>query len=313
MFTPSEFLACRVLFAVTALTRGQAANSWLGVTASEIQTPSACYGSSSSLSGHVTFMLKSTCNASDVMAVKAVNAFAKPTSKNCPKALTGAPGDLDSVDETCCLYETGDCGGRYTSFYDHYSGCTGQDTCQLQVARDDTRSCENSEQYMQKTNYMQMEYYCIAEKHILDVCSNDVISGQAVYLWNSMYPAGQSLTKTENNCTCSVEISCKTNVDITALDIRLETADGICGQALEIREPLPDTETNTGSTITCEDNNQFVIERIHRSQTHFSTIRMDNQLDTNDGYFWIEISGKHWTLGYNSHPDRLDPINPRAS
>ncbi|KAL5004432.1 hypothetical protein ScPMuIL_017888 [Solemya velum] len=268
---------CHFLYLVAAVSRVVEGGIWQGVAVAPVETYTACYGIF-----HEN-ILKPNCSSEDVIAMRAVNSLVKPIAKQCPQEVNHL--NVDTLDETCCVYDPGDCGIRHTkNFYRHYTKCTAQEKCELQSAWD-IPDCANNSIFMDKTNYMQMEYNCVPNAQIIDVCSNGVVSGQAVYLKNPNYP-DRALTKSEDGCRCSVEVSCDTKLVVTALDIRLESTAGFCRQSLKIKELL-----SRSGVISCSNNNMFVVEEIYRSSSHFVTLELDNQLQGTDGYFWIEIAG----------------------
>lgn len=94
--------------------------------------------------------------------MRSVNSLAKPISKGCPHEVI--PENVQTLDQTCCLYDPEDCGFRHTkNFYRHYTVCTGRETCEIQSAWD-LPQCINNTQFLDKTNYMQMEYNCVSSK-----------------------------------------------------------------------------------------------------------------------------------------------------
>jgi len=109
------------------------------------------------------------------MAVVGVNALAKKLETGCPVEITTANADTDP--KLCCQYDPTDCHVRYsTSVYrNYYSSCNGKGSCLLQVSWVPT-PC-NQTVYLPRTNYMSMEYYCIAGKIYLNIVkANNLIN-----------------------------------------------------------------------------------------------------------------------------------------
>ena len=128
----------------------------------ELQSYTACYGNL----GLQNF-LQPSCNAGEKMAVVGVYALAKKFATGCPVAITTANAETDP--ELCCQYDPTDCSVRYsTSAYrNYYNSCNGRASCLIPVSWVPT-SC-NQTVYLLRTNYMSMEYYCIAGKIYLNI------------------------------------------------------------------------------------------------------------------------------------------------
>ena len=91
-----------------------------------------------------------------------------------------------------------------------------------------------------------------------------------------------------DDCTCSVETSCDTPIQITALDVRFKggQGEGVCKQGITI------TENGQTVQIGCESNNDFQQSILYTSSSGFLIIELQNDFPTYGGQFWLEITGK---------------------
>lgn len=116
-----------------------------------LETATGCYGNTQD-----DFLIPS-CNTSYVMAVSGVFAMAKERNTHCPEI--ALPDDRD--EEKCCRVAPEDCKMIYTaSDMTFHSECIGLETCKKKVAWAVT-TC-NTTIFLDKSNYMMMEFYCIA-------------------------------------------------------------------------------------------------------------------------------------------------------
>ena len=96
-----------------------------------------------------------------------VNALAKKLETGCPVEITTM--NEATTPKLCCQYDPTDCSLRYSvSVYrNYYSRCDGENSCLAQVSWVAT-PCNQTVQ-LSRTNYMRMEYYCIAGKIYLNI------------------------------------------------------------------------------------------------------------------------------------------------
>lgn len=133
-------------------------NNYTGVYSLVLNSYTACYGSTG-----LDNFLQPKCLSGEKMAVVGLFAIAKPNTTLCPISVT--PTNQDSVPDSCCQYDTADCVTRYdTSVYrSYYQQCNGNTQCTIQVSWINT-PCSHSI-YIDRTNYMKFDYYCISGKH----------------------------------------------------------------------------------------------------------------------------------------------------
>ncbi|XP_065923870.1 uncharacterized protein [Magallana gigas] len=243
----------------------------------ELKSYTACYG----ILGNPNFLLAS-CPAGQKIAVMAVYTLAKYKSTGCPQIQTSS-GD----DPACCQYDVTDCSYLYDSgsFRAYYQACNGKAYCQIQVSWIDIPSHCNSSVYIERTHYMKMDYYCISDQAV-DPCTDLTTSDSPAFFWNTGYPA--EMTATSSSCTCSIEMSCDTTVELTAIDLQLKDP-GNCKQSLVV------TDGSFSSIYDCSSNNDFLPRVMYTSTSHFVTIVFTNNLGITGGKFFIRIQGTNPT------------------
>ena len=96
-----------------------------------------------------------------------VNALAKKLETGCPVEI--ATMNEATTPKLCCQYDPTDCSLRYSvSVYrNYYSRCDGEHSCLVQASWVPT-PCNHTD-YLPRTNYMIIEYYCIAGEIYLNI------------------------------------------------------------------------------------------------------------------------------------------------
>ncbi|XP_052086989.1 uncharacterized protein LOC127724158 [Mytilus californianus] len=211
------------------------------------------------------------------MAVVGLYALAKELSTQCPIEIRTPNAAPDS----CCQYNLIDCSIRYENsiYRNYYQQCNGKTGCRIQVSWVVT-TC-NQTVYLDRTNYMKMDYYCVSDQ-ALDPCSSFNTRDNRVFLWNPGYPS-TPLTGS-STCTCSVEASCNTTVRLTAIDLRFRSST-TCNQSITI------TDGNTSTMFDCSDNNDNLPTTLYDSMSHFIQIQIADNLGSADGYFFLLLEG----------------------
>ncbi|XP_071135346.1 serine-rich adhesin for platelets-like isoform X1 [Mytilus edulis] len=242
-----------------------------GTSTLELKSYSACYG--------ILFenFLQPSCSTGEKMAVVGLTALAKELSTSCPIQVTTP----NTVPETCCQYDPIDCSIRYIgdTYRKYYKQCNGNVGCTIQVSWVNA-NC-NQTVYLERTNYMKMDYYCISNQG-LDPCSSLNTKDSRVFLWNPGFPSSPLTGSTA--CTCSIEASCDSTVRLTALDLRLGSSTA-CNQSITI------TDGATVLAFDCNDNNDYLPTTLYVSTSHFIQIQINSFLETPDGYYFILLEG----------------------
>ncbi|XP_061169458.1 uncharacterized protein LOC133178770 [Saccostrea echinata] len=238
----------------------------------ELKSVTACYG----ITGLVNF-LQPSCSGGQKIAVRALYTLAKYKSSGCPQEQTSA------IDPSCCQYDVNDCSYSYDSgsYRAYYQNCNGKSSCTIQVSWIDLPTYCNKSVYIERTHYMKMDYYCISDQ-ALDPCSDLTTTDSPAFFWNAGFPS--EMTSANTSCSCSVELSCDTTVQITALDLNFKDL-GNCQQSMEI------TDNSSSVTLDCSSNNDYLPKIIYTSSGHFITINFVNNLGTTGGKFFIQIQG----------------------
>lgn len=128
----------------------------------ELKTYTACYGTL----GFENF-LNASCPAGLRITVKSFYALAKYTSTGCPQKQTP-----ENNNPACCQYNANDCSVPFNA-ESYYQACNGNSSCSVQVSWMETPSDCNSSVYMQRTNYMKMDYYCFSELTTIPTIHDD--------------------------------------------------------------------------------------------------------------------------------------------
>ena len=115
-------------------------------------------------------------------------------------------------------------------------------------------------------------------------CASVSVTDTSVILWNDDYPS--RMRPEQNRCSCSVEASCDTSIQITTLDIHFTDDGGVCKQGIVI------TENEQTVQIGCETNNNYQKSTIYTSSSQFLILEVLNEFSTYGGQFWFEITGK---------------------
>uniref|UniRef100_A0A8W8P477 CUB domain-containing protein n=1 Tax=Magallana gigas TaxID=29159 RepID=A0A8W8P477_MAGGI len=103
----------------------------------------------------------------------------------------------------------------------------------------------------------------------VDPCTDLTTSDSPAFFWNTGYPA--EMTTINTSCTCSIEMSCDTTVELTAIDLQLKDP-GNCKHSLLV------TDGSFSSTYDCSSNNDFLPRVMYTSTSHFVTIVFTNNL-----------------------------------
>ncbi|XP_071137095.1 uncharacterized protein [Mytilus edulis] len=246
-----------------------------GISTLEIKSYSACYGNTG-----LNNFLQPTCASGEKLAVVGVTAYAKELSISCPVEITIT--NVASTPDTCCENNPDDCSIRYDKsiYRNYYQQCNGKIECTIQVSWVDALSC-NQSVYIQRTNYMKMDYYCISDQ-VLDPCSSFNTTDTQVFLWNPGYPS--SSLAGSSACTCSIEASCNSTLRLTAIDLRLGTSTA-CDQSIMV------TDESTVMVLDCSDNNDFLLTTLYVSTAHFIQIQIVDNLGLADGYYFLLLEG----------------------
>ncbi|OPL33787.1 hypothetical protein AM593_01381, partial [Mytilus galloprovincialis] len=248
----------------------------VGISTIELISYTACYGNTG-----LDNFLRPTCASGEKMAVVGLAAQAKELITSCPVEITIT--NVALTPDSCCDYNTADCSIRYDGsiYRNYYQQCNGKSGCTIQVSWVDTLSICNQSVYLQRTNYMKMDYYCISDQG-LDPCSSLNTKDSKVFLWNPGYPSSPLTGSTA--CTCSIEASCDSTVRLTAIDLRLGSSTA-CDQSITI------TDGSTTIMFDCNDNNDYLPTTLYVSTSHFIQILITNNLGLADGYYFILLEG----------------------
>lgn len=111
----------------------------------ELQSYTACYGS----------IIKLSCPGNQKIVVDAVYVLAKHKSRGCSHG---------SADPSCCQYNARDCSVIYDSgsYKNYYEQCNGNSSCALPVSWINIPPRCNEIVDFKTTNYMKLDYFCIA-------------------------------------------------------------------------------------------------------------------------------------------------------
>ncbi|OWF42745.1 hypothetical protein KP79_PYT07222 [Mizuhopecten yessoensis] len=216
-----------------------------------------------------------------------VYAYAKPLSSNCPQVMTSAA----TTPESCCQYDTGDCGFEYDGFNKntYFENCHGRTTCSWTPVAWANTPC-NSSIYIARTNYMAVYFYCISENDVKDVSDDGSVNTTTALLLNPGYESGNDTGTLPANSSykCSVSASCATSLKIRALNLNFTENGGICGQSLTITDG-----TNT-QVLMCDSNTNYLPYDLNiGNNTHYLEIQVNNTLNTDSGYFLLQIGSDH--------------------
>ncbi|KAK3606669.1 hypothetical protein CHS0354_016042 [Potamilus streckersoni] len=239
--------------------------------------------------------LTASCDTGQVISIISLQAFAKRRDTGCPQEET-AQTPLPSG--SCCRYNESDCGDIYLGDgLTHYLSCNGRQDCTgIPIAWMDT-PCHTG-QYLNKTNYMRMEYECVPSIGTVDL--NLITTNNTVHIWNPKYPDGNTFPP-GYTWTCSVEASCQTTIVVTAMFLQfLKLASGVCGQRVTIEENVQKKE------ISCESNNNYNRTEVYTSSSHFIKFTVNNNVASNrDWRFWFRFKGdqndSYVTIGCGSY------------
>ena len=142
--------------------------------------------------------------------------------------------------------------------------------------------------------------FVFSAKSAASPCASKVVTDTSVYIWNDNYPS--AMQPEHSGCTCSVETSCDTHIQITALDVRLIETGGECQQGIVI------TDNGQSTHIGCEANNNYRAKTVYTSTSSFIILELVNMMTKNNGYFWFHITGKSVINNTNRN---LRPFGPR--
>ena len=142
--------------------------------------------------------------------------------------------------------------------------------------------------------------FVFSAKSAVSPCASKVVTDASVYVWNDNYPS--AMQPEHSGCTCSIETSCDTHIQITALDVRLIETGGECQQGIVI------TDDGESTGIGCEANNNYRAKTVYTSTSSFIILELVNMMTKNNGYFWFHITGKSAITNTNRS---LRPFGPR--
>lgn len=108
-----------------------------------------------------------------------------------------------------------------------------------------------------------------------------------MFLWNDGYPKSDGGCASDSGCTCTIQSSGGSKIQIDAFDIRFSTnqTTGKCAQRIVL------TDGGAESDIACDDINIFERRTLFTSVSDAITLRYDNTFDGSGGNFWISIQG----------------------
>lgn len=239
----------------------------------QLNSYSACYGTTNQ-----NFIFAS-CNAGEKIVMESVFVYAKPVASGCPNIMTRL-----NVTYSCCQYEEGDCGKKYEGekHREYYQNCDGKTTCiKTPVSWEGTPTC-GSMSFLDKTNYMVANFYCVPENDIQTVSGNSSTTDAEVFLWNTGYPSG-SMTKS-SSYTCSVAASCATQLRVRALNLMLTSNAGSCSQSLTIKDG-----GNT-TVVDCNSNTDLIPVYIYDSGSYYLETQANNTLPNDAGKFFLLVT-----------------------
>lgn len=115
----------------------------------ELKSHTACYGNQRQ------HYVNASCPGEQKIAVRGFTTLAKYKSLGCPKEQT------TQNDTACCHYDQNDCSEPYTAV-SFYKKCFGKSSCEVQAERVKLPPHCNQSVFMESTNYMKLDYYCIS-------------------------------------------------------------------------------------------------------------------------------------------------------
>ncbi|XP_046552807.1 uncharacterized protein LOC124262365 [Haliotis rubra] len=189
------------------------------------------------------------------------------------------------------------------------SGCSGQAECLIQAKQKFTGSCPYSSLFPSFTTYGHMEYECINEGLLIDMCHAGIIeSNKILYISSNIYHLNNE--HQDKSCSCSVTTKCGETIDVEAVDIRLHRTHRSCTENLLI---LDNKNTTHNNTITCYNTGLNGFINIFTSQSNSLTLNMTIN-GNHTGKVWIKLKGTSPNTTVNlkcgvlsTHPDHLCP------
>ncbi|XP_053398004.1 uncharacterized protein LOC128556550 [Mercenaria mercenaria] len=246
------------------------------------QSTSACSGSYSEETN-----MNATCNDGHVIAIGDLTVGAKPDSAGCPASYNASYNF-----SLCCTYnQNTDCVfPLFAGNTLYHENCNGVSTCYRQVQGqrigDNCASTINGNFSEPLSHFMFMEFFCIEEDKMVDMCSGPTTltrENTELYIWNRDFPSS-SIRPTDTNCNCSVEIdNCQSGISIYNIYRQLTvTGAGTCNRTLRVG----DFENNTILFAwTCDDDTlDFESNTV---QNTYILINFENQRNETDGKFWL--------------------------
>lgn len=131
----------------------------------------------------------------------------------------------------------------------------------------------------------------IAVSDITSFSEHKQIRGKAVSIWNVGYPDSGIANNADN--VCSVTVSCRTSIVVSALDLNLtHNASGRCQQHIVI------ADGHHKSGVDCNNNSYYRASTLYTSRSHFVRVHLiiDNNLPTKAGRFWVQFHGKKYQV-----------------
>ncbi|XP_071113347.1 uncharacterized protein [Haliotis cracherodii] len=222
------------------------------------------------------------CDSDKVIAIDNLYAIAKKVSSNCPQEYTTS---VQASRQMCCSKNLEDCVMDYRGISDYHAACAGASSCTKKVAWQDT-TCSGTG-YLERSNYMLMNYRCIATSDIISIPSNASKNGKNVTIQNEGYPSSGINPNTDS--TCSVTSSCDSSIAVTSLHLDFKyDAGGACQQYIDIMDG------SSRNRIDCRYNMNYSSGTLYTSRAHFITVNLRSNLPTNSGRVWMQFHATHY-------------------
>ncbi|XP_067675512.1 uncharacterized protein [Haliotis asinina] len=215
-----------------------------------------------------------------IIAVRRLFYGVKPKSNQCQST------DDASV---CCEHKKTDCvlvsaAGQLPE--GTMTGCSGQAECLIQAKKKFTGSCPYASKFPSFTTYGHMEYECINEGLLTDMCHAGIIeSNKILYISSNIYHINDE--HQDKSCSCSVTTNCGETIDVEAVDIRLHRTPSSCTENLVI---LDNKNTTHNNTITCYNTGLNGFINIFTSKSNSLTLNMTIN-GNHTGRVWIKLKG----------------------
>ncbi|XP_060063638.1 uncharacterized protein LOC132544087 [Ylistrum balloti] len=233
------------------------------------------------------------CTDDRKMAILGLEYGVKTPSVVCPLETATAGADQNG---SCCSYQSGDCLvpiTKYTEILQYYAAFSGltQPLTQPQAVWRRIVNGDNCTVGRTFSNYLSMEYQCIADSSIINMATAASLSGHFV---SAMYPVIEGEDAREL-CECTVT-SNQPKLDIIALDMRLECYAAYENITCSANHSLTFTDREQKKTLVSETDkvlgqNNVVFSTQGSSLT--ITFRRDN--GTRPQMVWFSVQGREPT------------------